>query len=120
MVVDMILGGAIFKSGHFSVVTIREDPHAVEELGKKLRRPENARFGSPGVMGMSVQAVDEDDVDLRGFVGAVDLGEAVGFDFVWIRHLLVEIQGKVEYNPTRRQDGEYRGVRGERVGSLGE
>lgn len=89
MVVDMILGGAIFKSGHIGVVTIGEDPHAVEKLGKKLRRPENARLGGPGVIGMSVQAVDEDDVDLRGFVGAVNLGEAVGFDFVWIHHLLV-------------------------------
>ena len=41
------------------------------------------------MIGMSVEAMDEDDVDLRGFVGAVDLGEAVGFDFVWTRHLLV-------------------------------
>lgn len=85
----MVLGGAIFESGHISVVTIGEDPHAVEKLGKKLRRPKNARLGGPGVIGMSVQAVDEDDVDLRGFVGAVDLSEAVGFDFVWIHHLLV-------------------------------
>ena len=101
----MIFGGAIFKSGHFSVVTIREDPHAVEELGKKLRRPENARFGSPGVMGMSVQAVDEDDVDLRGFVGAVDLGEAVGFDFVWTRHLLV---GRFRGDSIQQEDRDHR------------
>ena len=36
MVVDMVPGGAIFKSGHFSVVTVREDPHPIEKLGKKL------------------------------------------------------------------------------------
>lgn len=37
---------------------------------------------------MTVEAVDEDDIHQR-LLGAVDLGEAVRLDLVWVRHVFL-------------------------------
>lgn len=55
--------------------------------------------------GMTIEAVDKDNVDQRGFFGAVDLGEAIRLDFLKIRHVFLEEKSE-DMREERRQGRE--------------
>lgn len=67
MLVDVVVAGAaiILPRVHVGVVSICENIGvcALESLGQEVRRPEAAVAGCPCLLGIAVEAVDEDDVD---------------------------------------------------------
>jgi len=85
---DMVSRGAISESRYLGVVAVSEDADVFKHLRKKLCWPKGARLGLPGVVRMAVEAVNEDDIHER-LLGAIDLGETVRLDLVWVRHVFL-------------------------------
>jgi hypothetical protein len=87
---DRITRCAIRKSRDVRVVAICEDAraHGGEDVWEKVEGPEAARLlvARPGVVRVTVEAVDEDDIDLRVAAGKVDLGQAKRLDGGRVRH----------------------------------
>ena len=52
---------------YISIVTIHQNSGfgSLETRRQQIRRPENSIFGCPGVFGMAVQAMNQDNVDMR-------------------------------------------------------
>ena len=51
----------------------------MEKFRQKMSRPVHPRLGGPGVVGMTVETVYQDDVHLR-LLGAIDLSQAKRLD----------------------------------------
>jgi len=63
MVVEVVLGGAVGERGDVGVVAVGEDAHAFagEDAREQVGGPEDAGRAGPGVPGMAVEPVHEDD-----------------------------------------------------------
>ena len=79
MVVDLVSGGTTCKDSNIGIVSVRKDPaaFALEILREEVGRPEDFWLvGSPSVVWVAVETVDEDNVDL-GLWRRVDFGKAI-------------------------------------------
>ena len=80
MMVNAISRSAVGERGNIRIISICQDPHSarLQHFREKVSWPEDGRIpmGGPGVIGMTVQPMDKNDVDQRFFLGAVYLSQA--------------------------------------------
>ena len=82
MIQDAIFGSAVGEGRDVCVVAVRQDSHSAvpQHLRQQIGRPEDAGVGGPGLVGMAIQTMDQDDVNLGLLGGTVNLGQAVLLD----------------------------------------
>lgn len=84
MIVDLVLRDAVGEARDICVVTVDQNARLLffEDWRQNLGRPKDVgMLAGPSVMGISVQAMDKDDIDY-GFLGTrgVDFGQTVPVD----------------------------------------
>lgn len=77
MVVQTVFRDPVGKGMNVGIIAIRQDPQraGLEKFGQEMSGPVNPRLGGPGVVGMTIETVYEDDVHLR-LLGTIDLSQA--------------------------------------------
>ena len=89
MIMDAIVGDSVGKGMYISVVPVGQDPHSLwpQDAREKICRPEHPLvLGSPCVVGMTVETMDKDDIDIGALTGAIDLRQTYLVDGVRVNH----------------------------------